>query len=86
VVAVCRVVGVIDEGRRFGFAYGTLPEHPEEGEELFSVDRDDRDQVTFRIEVFSRPHQTLARLASPVARHLQRRATVRYLEAMQRLD
>jgi hypothetical protein len=27
--AVCRVVAVIDEPDRFGFAYGTLPDHPE---------------------------------------------------------
>ena len=34
--APCRVVYVIDEGDRRGFAYGTLPGHPESGEELFA--------------------------------------------------
>ncbi len=35
--APCRVVYVIDEPDRRGFAYGTLPGHPESGEELFAV-------------------------------------------------
>jgi uncharacterized protein (UPF0548 family) len=30
----CRVVYVLDEPERRGFAYGTLPGHPESGEEL----------------------------------------------------
>src|SRR5690349_11068708 len=33
----CRVVYVIDEPDRRGFAYGTLPGHAESGEELFAV-------------------------------------------------
>ncbi|HYH49978.1 MAG TPA: DUF1990 domain-containing protein, partial [Acidimicrobiia bacterium] len=36
-VAVCRVVLVVDEPHAFGFAYGTLPAHPEQGEEAFVV-------------------------------------------------
>jgi uncharacterized protein (UPF0548 family) len=84
-VAVCRVVDVVDEPGRFGFAYGTLPEHPEEGEELFDVRRGDGGEVVFRIAVFSRPHQVLARLVSPFARRLQARATQRYLDAMRAL-
>src|SRR4029453_8721379 len=32
-----RIVYVIDEERRFGFAYGTLTDHAERGEERFSV-------------------------------------------------
>ena len=35
ILAPCRVVYVIDEESRFGFAYGTLPGHPERGEEAF---------------------------------------------------
>ncbi len=34
--AACRVVAVIEEPDRFGFAYGTLPTHPERGEESSS--------------------------------------------------
>ena len=33
----CRVVAIVDEPDRFGFAYGTLPVHPEQGEESFLV-------------------------------------------------
>ncbi|GAA4732513.1 hypothetical protein GCM10023350_14890 [Nocardioides endophyticus] len=35
----CRVVYVVDEPERAGFAYGTLPGHPETGEELFLLSR-----------------------------------------------
>ena len=35
--APCRVVYVVDEPDRRGFAYGTLPGHAESGEELFVV-------------------------------------------------
>ncbi len=39
VLAACRIVAVVDEPDRYGFAYGTLPAHPEEGEERFLVTR-----------------------------------------------
>jgi len=35
-----RIVYVIDQPDRYGFAYGTLPHHPETGEEAFVVERD----------------------------------------------
>jgi uncharacterized protein (UPF0548 family) len=35
-IAACRIVGVVEEPTRFGFAYGTLPLHPEQGEETSS--------------------------------------------------
>jgi uncharacterized protein (UPF0548 family) len=35
--APCRVITVINEPRRQGFAYGTLPGHPEQGEEAITV-------------------------------------------------
>ena len=40
-----RVVYVIDEPLRKGFAYGTLPGHPETGEEAFIVEYRDDDSV-----------------------------------------
>jgi uncharacterized protein (UPF0548 family) len=55
VVAPCRVVYVTDEDDRFGFAYGTLPGHPERGEEAFHVRRDEDGPVTFDVVAFSRP-------------------------------
>lgn len=83
VTATCRIVRVVDETDRYGFAYGTLPHHPEEGEEAFLVERTDAD-VRFRIIAFSRPNLWAARLARPLARRLQLRALDAYLGAMQR--
>lgn len=78
----CRVVSIIDDPNRFGFAYGTLPVHPEQGEESFVVERDRDGEVRFRIAAVSRPRHPLARLCIPMARRLQRAATERYLDAM----
>lgn len=73
----CRIVYVLDERgpvHRFGFAYGTLPEHVERGEERFLVEWLPEDgSVWYDIYAFSRPRHPLARLAAPVARHFQRR-------------
>lgn len=84
VIAACRVVDVIDEANRFGFAYGTLPTHPETGEELFLLERGEDGTVVFRIIVLSRLAAPWTRVASPVARIIQSRATRRYLAAVQR--
>ncbi|MBW3615289.1 MAG: DUF1990 domain-containing protein [Actinobacteria bacterium] len=81
-IAACRVVAVIDEPTRSGFAYGTLPEHPEEGEELFVVDRELDGGVRFSIVAFSRPHDVWTRVGGPLARSLQARATRKYLHVM----
>ena len=68
---------------RRGFAYGTLPEHAESGEERFTVEwnRDD-DSVFYDLYAFSRPNHVLARLGRPVARGLQRRFARDSLRAM----
>jgi uncharacterized protein (UPF0548 family) len=70
-------VYVVDEEgpmERFGFAYGTLAEHAESGEERFTVqwNRHD-DSVWYDILAFSRPRQMLARLGYPLSRSLQRK-------------
>jgi uncharacterized protein (UPF0548 family) len=80
---VCRVVSVVADEQARGFRYGTLPEHPEQGEESFTVYIDDRESVRFEIIAASRPRHPLARAAPPVARLLQGHATNRYLQAMQ---
>jgi uncharacterized protein (UPF0548 family) len=51
-----RVVRVVEEPRRRGFAYGTLPEHPLRGEEAFLVEWGDDDRVELVIRSFSRPN------------------------------
>ena len=73
----CRIVYVVDEEgpmKRFGFAYGTLAQHAESGEERFTVEwnRDD-DRVWYDILAFSRPKKMLARLGYPLSRLFQKR-------------
>ena len=80
-VAVCRIVAVVDKSDRYGFAYGTLPGHPEHGEEAFLVERSDR-RAAFRIIAFSRPADLLARLGGRITRAIQERASRRYLQAL----
>ena len=78
----CRVVDVVDSSERYGFTYGTLSVHPEQGEESFTVTRQSNDEITFEIVAASRPRNPLARAFPPIARRLQRAATARYLDAM----
>jgi len=71
----CRVVYMISsEGRteRYGFAYGTLNNHAEEGEELFEVSLErGTGNVFYRLRAASRPRAVLARLGYPYTRLLQ---------------
>ena len=78
-LAACRVVGIVDEPDRFGFAYGTLPLHPERGEEAFLVHRDPDGEVRFEVTSFSRPAHLLSRLGGPITTAVQRAVTRRYL-------
>ena len=71
-LSACRVVYVIDEERRFGFAYGTLPDHVEKGEERFLIEWLSDDTVWYDILAFSRPRHPLVRLSAPLARRLQK--------------
>jgi uncharacterized protein (UPF0548 family) len=84
ILAPCRIVYVVDEPHRFGLAYGTLPGHPESGEEAFIVERDSDGSTAFRITAFSRPALMVTRLAAPATRVVQRRVTHRYLQALAR--
>jgi uncharacterized protein (UPF0548 family) len=73
----CRIVRTVDESgpiARYGFAYGTLPEHAEMGEERFLIEwnRAD-DSVWFDILAFSRPKHPIVRLAYPIVRRTQKR-------------
>jgi len=56
----CRVVWARTDGDEQGFGYGSLPGHPESGEESFVVSRHRDGEVVFTTRVFSR-------LASPLA-------------------
>ena len=68
-----RIVYTIDEAMRFGFAYGTLSEHGEIGEERFSVEHLSSGEVWYDLYAFSRPGSLLARIGYPLARSLQKR-------------
>jgi uncharacterized protein (UPF0548 family) len=72
-----RIVYVVDEDGpccRYGFAYGTLAEHAESGEERFTVEWDrSEDNVWYSMFAFSRPQKMLAGLGYPISRMLQRR-------------
>ena len=79
----CRVVYVVDEPDRRGFAYGTLPGHAESGEELFLVRYDpSTEDVSAVVTAFSRHATWWSRLASPVTRLVQAAVTARYLRAL----
>ena len=82
VTAPCRVVYVVDEPNRRGFAYGTLDGHPECGEEAFTIGLMGDGAVIFAVTAFSRPATWLARAAGPVGRHAQDMLTGRYLKSL----
>ncbi|MEO8042504.1 MAG: DUF1990 domain-containing protein [Acidobacteriota bacterium] len=81
----CRIVYVIDEPNTFGFAYGTLTEHAEIGEERFRVEFDrDSGEVRYDILAFSRPGHLLVELGYPYSRYKQKQFAVASKTAMQR--
>lgn len=70
--APCRVVWSEDGGRRAGFGYGTLPGHPEHGEEAFVVERAEDGTVWLEVRAFSRPALWWTRAAGPLVPLFQR--------------
>lgn len=82
VTAPCRVIYVIDEPGRKGFAYGTLPGHPECGEEAFIVDQTDDGSVWLTVRSFSKPSAWQWWLAYPALRFLQALFTRRYFRSL----
>jgi len=78
----CRVVYVVDEPDLRGFAYGTLPGHPEAGEERFVVRRNEDGSIGMTVSGFSRPASRLARLGGRLSSRLQDIMTERYLRAL----
>lgn len=82
VSAPCRVVYLVHEPHRQGFAHGTLPGHPESGEEAFMIEQREDGTVTFTITAFSRAATVLAKAAGPVGRAIQRHMSARYLGAL----
>jgi uncharacterized protein (UPF0548 family) len=81
--APCRVVYVVDEPDIRGFAYGTLPGHPESGEERFVVRRDPATSAVFaQVSSFSRPATWWSKAGGPLVSVAQRVIAGRYLRAV----
>ena len=80
--APVKVVYLVDEPTRQGFAYGTLPGHPATGEEAFVIEHRSDDTVVMIITAFSRPVSLLARAGGPLTSVTQRFVTTRYLRAL----
>jgi len=77
-----RVIYVVDEPRRRGFAYGTLRGHAEDGEESWLIEHRDDDSVWLTIRAFSRPANGWWWCVYPVLRVMQEYYTRRYLRAL----
>ena len=80
--AVDRIVAVVDEPDRWGFAYGTLPGHPEVGEEAFVVTLAADGTVTARVTARAHLALPLGRLVQRVLAPIQRRAARAYLASL----
>ncbi|SRR6266498_804614 len=84
----CRVVygiGNKQTGASFGFAYGTLTNHAELGEELFEVLLEpESEDVVYRIRAVSKPRAALARIGYPITRGFQERFRRDSIRALQR--
>ena len=68
-----RILYVLNDEDHFGFAYGTLPNHVESGEELFQVTRNNQGDVYYTIIAFSRPRFWAVRLTYPLSRFFQKK-------------
>jgi uncharacterized protein (UPF0548 family) len=80
--APVRVIYVVDEPNRRGFAYGTIAGHPEDGEERFVVERRDDGSVWLTVASFSRPSTKWWWMLYPVLRLQQEVYTARYLRSL----
>ncbi len=77
-----RVIYVVDDPACKGFAYGTLPGHPERGEEAFLIEQEEDGSVWLTVKAFSRPAGFGWWLVSPLRRIVQARITARYLRSL----
>jgi uncharacterized protein (UPF0548 family) len=84
----CRVVYGIDDmqsGLNFGFAYGTLTNHAEMGEEIFEVVLEpESESVIYRIRAVSKPRAVLAGIGYPITRVFQERFRRDSIRALRR--
>jgi uncharacterized protein (UPF0548 family) len=81
----CRIVWAIDEPGQAGFGYGTLPGHPESGEEAFRLNHDPDGVVRFHVRTFSRPARWFSRAAGPLWNVATDATNRRYIATMRRI-
>ncbi len=81
----CKVVYVIDEPERRGFACGTLPGNPEYGEERFVVYMASDGTVNINIRAFARPASWTAAAIGRISNTTRAATTERYLRALPQL-
>ncbi|HYP73432.1 MAG TPA: DUF1990 family protein [Microbacterium sp.] len=77
-----RVISVIEEPRRVGFALGTVGGSVVSGEESFLLEWDDSDQVHFVVRAFDRPVALLYRALPPLLKRRRRELFQGYLRAI----
>lgn len=86
-----KIVYTFDEAQtpktpnRFGFAYGTLQEHAEQGEEAFWISRDKDNIVTYHIHAISKPKFWAAKVAYPLTRMYQRKFAQESMQQMKNI-
>ena len=81
-VAVNRVVWLVDEPDRWGFAYATLPGHPERGQESFEVVLRNDGSVVATVVGRGIVALPWGQVLQPLLRPLQERFAERYLDAV----
>jgi uncharacterized protein (UPF0548 family) len=69
----CKIVYVVDEPDKYGFAYGTTPGHMECGEELFLIECLPDGTIWYTIRAYSKPRHIFAKIGYPLMRLLQAR-------------
>ena len=84
-----RIVYLIEERdgeiEKYGFAYGTLTEHGEEGEERFTAEFDRKSgEVWYDLFAFSKPKHIMAQIGYPLSRMLQKQFAVESKTSMLR--
>jgi uncharacterized protein (UPF0548 family) len=80
--AELRVIFVVEETRRVGFALGTVGSSVVRGEESFMVDWLPNDEVWFTVRAFDAPAATTYRMMKGLVRRRRRQLFTRYLQAI----
>ena len=80
--AELRVIYVIEEPRRVGYALGTVDGSVVSGEESFVLDWNDSDEVWFTVRAFDRPVAAFYRLLPPLVKRRRRELFQGYLRAI----